>query len=397
MTLKDIAHETGVTTPTVSRALSNPGRVSAQTAKLVWDAADRLGYDRTAITPVTKVPATGAFAVLCTDLARSFYHQNFVAIQAAAKAVGWDVIVCDAAENPKRERPALERVLDIVDGVILVAPRMSDNAIKMIAKQKPTVVVSRHVRGVSSILPDTADAMRQAADHLASLGHEEITWLAGPSNSWMSAARRQGLEDHCARIGVRLFKTGPGRGTIEAGRQAVAQFLDRPTTAVVAYNDDMAAGFMLRMQELGRRIPEDVSVVGIDNVHLAEVLEPGLTTLGVVDYSIGRQAVERLLRAIESHADLDPDELGERVRMRLVVRQSTGPAPGRAMDAVPDAAASDDPPTASDGRRQDVAVAQVVVDGTGDPGQVDDGQSGQQQQAEADAQAGQVGDRPDDR
>ncbi|MCC2593910.1 LacI family transcriptional regulator [Tessaracoccus sp. OS52] len=326
VTIADVARAAGVATSTVSRALSNPGRVSVGTARMVWQTADRLGYRGGTVRPARRSTSTRVIAVSSFDLAHAYYMHTIASIQRAATALGWDIIVVDAHRNPKAERKSVERVIPVVDAVVLTSPRMSDEAVLAIAKQRPTVVVSRHVRGVPSIEPDSATGMAMVVEHLADLGHRSITWLAGPRNSRINDIRRQAIEMECRSRGILMRRTPSQTGTMEGGRLASQAWLDQRTTAVIAYNDDMAVGFMQTLKGLGVKVPDEVSVVGIDNQPLAEIVVPGLTSLGLTGGSIGQKAMDRIVTLTEDDADAEVDDV-HFMPMQLAVRDSTGKAP----------------------------------------------------------------------
>ena len=330
VTLADVACAAGVAQSTVSRSLSNPGRVSVNTARIVWNAADALGYRGTPVRPPRRSTGGKIIGVSSFDLGHSHYLGIIASIQRAATSLGWDIIVVDAHRDPTAERKAIERIIPLVDAVVLTSPRMSDEAIHSVARQRPTVVAARHVRGVPSIEPNTPEGMRLAVQHLADLGHRSITWLAGPRNSRINDIRRQAIELECQKRGILLRRTPAQQGTVDGGRLAAQDWHKHRTTGVIAYNDDMAAGFLMSLGRLGLSAPKDVSLIGIDNQPLAQVVEPALTSLGLVGgTTTGHLAVARIVELMEEDEDCDVDD-AQLVPMTLVVRESTGPAPGLA-------------------------------------------------------------------
>jgi len=233
------------------------------------------------------------------------------------------LLLADAQESDVLEREALKRVLPSVDGIVLASTRMTDSSIRMIAKQRPMIVLNRAVPDVPSVVTDIPRGMRRAAEHLGMLGHDSITYVAGPEASWTDGMRWRQLQDAAVELELTVRRIGPYPPIVNGGMRAVAEFLEHPTSAVVAYNDLIAIGLMRGLQDRGVQVPQDVSVVGIDNVFGADLVTPGLTTVAAPVRSLGTIAVRNLV-ALIGGAD---SRVGEAivVPVRLVVRASTAP------------------------------------------------------------------------
>jgi LacI family transcriptional regulator, repressor for deo operon, udp, cdd, tsx, nupC, and nupG len=322
VTIYDVARAAGVAPSTVSRAFSRPGRVNATTAERIRQVADELGYRTNPLARALSTAHTGMIAVMVSDVANPFYAEVIRGAQTAAAEAGCTILLADAQESGTRERAALERLLPTVDGVVLAGTRMSDSAIRMIAKQKPVIVLNRAVVDVPSVVTDNASGARRAVEHLAGLGHESLAYAAGPEASWADAKRWQSLRDAAGDLDLRIRRLGPFSPDLRGGLSAAEALADQPATAVVAYNDQVAIGLVRGLTALGQHVPQDVSVVGFDNIDAAGLVTPGLTTIAAPLRVEGRSAVEHLMAIIDGAAP----RVGRSMVLpvRLVVRESTG-------------------------------------------------------------------------
>jgi LacI family repressor for deo operon, udp, cdd, tsx, nupC, and nupG len=319
VTIYDVARAAGVAASTVSRAFSRPGRVNAATAERIRQVADGLGYRTNPLARALSTARTHMLAVLVSDIANPVYAEMVRGVQAAATEAGYTVLLADSQESDRQERAALERALPSVDGVVLAGSRMSDAAIRVIAKQKPVVVLGRAVVDVPSVVPDNPRGARLATAHLAGLGHSALTYVAGPEASWADGVRWRSLLETADEL--RLRRIGPFSPDVAGGVRAAAELLAQPTSAVVAYNDLLAIGVVRGLRGRGVRVPADVSVVGFDNIGAAELVTPGLSTVAAPLHAGGAAATRALLAMVQGA----PGSTGAPVLLpvRLVVRGST--------------------------------------------------------------------------
>jgi LacI family transcriptional regulator, repressor for deo operon, udp, cdd, tsx, nupC, and nupG len=294
-TIYDVARACNVAPSTVSRAFSRPGRVSVETAERIRRVAEEIGYHLPPEKQQRPSGTSGMIAILVADLANPFFLDIVQGARAEASRHQHTVLVIDVQESPIDEREAVERVVPVVDGVILATSRMSESAIRMVAKQRPLVVLNRPMPDVPSAVTDNARGMELAVDHLVALGHRTLTYLSGPEASWADGMRWRSVRRAAADRGVRIRRLGPFSPTADGGAAAAVSFLDRPSSAVIAYNDLMAIGLMRALQLRGIRIPDDVSVVGFDDSLDARIVTPALTTVAVPHLALGRFAVQMLL------------------------------------------------------------------------------------------------------
>lgn len=322
-TIYDVARVAGVAASTVSRALSKPGRVSYKTAEHVRQVAEQLGYRSGRIERAVSARGTGMLAMLVADIANPVFFGMIRGAERAATERGFTMLVIETQESEQAEREAVDRLLPVVDGVILSASRMTDAAIRTLAKGAPMVLLNRTVSEVPSVLSDNVQAIKKATEHLVGLGHTSICYLAGPEASWADGMRWRGLREAGLELNLHVRRLGPFLPTMRGGAAAAEQWVLRPSTAVIAYNDLMAIGFLQAVSAAGRCVPRDVSVIGFDNIVDSTLVEPHLTTIAAPLVSIGSAAVSQLLQ----HTPRRLPELAEPVLLpaRLVVRNSTAP------------------------------------------------------------------------
>ncbi|MGQ7787517.1 LacI family DNA-binding transcriptional regulator [Nesterenkonia sp. PF2B19] len=325
-TIYDVAERAGVAPSTVSRALARPGRVSTQTADKVRRAAEALGYGRRPPSPGLTALPTRLLAIVVADIANPVFHDVIRGAEAAAEEAGYTVILFDAQESDERERRAAEQFLPAVDGLVLTSPRLSDAGIHAIAKQRPLITLNRQVRGLPSVLTDSARGTRRAAEHLGAHGHDSLAYVAGPEASWTDGMRWRGAQEAGIDLDIRTRRIGPGVPTVAGGEQAARAWAEAPTTGVICYNDIMAVGFIRRLQATGLDVPTDVSVIGFDNSRIGLLTTPALTSVASPLQHQGEMAVKNLIAIINGAISSEEPVL---LPTKLVERSSSGPASGR--------------------------------------------------------------------
>ena len=321
-TIYDVARVAGVATSTVSRALSNPGRVSFKTAEHVRKVAEEIGYRSTALERALPVQRTMLLAMIVADINNPVFHGMIRGAERTAMHAGYTMLLVETQESEHTEKQALSRVLQAVDGVILSSSRMPDASIRDAAKHRPLVVLNRIVDQIPSVASDNLKAMRKASEHLAGAGVGEITYLAGPEASWSDGMRWRGLRAAGPELNLKVRRIGPNTPTMAGGRLAATKWRGNQTRGVIAYNDLLAIGFIQAVMLAGYRVPEDVCAIGFDNSLDSSLVEPRLTTIAAPLVSLGSAAVNRLLkRSWHEEAELAEPVL---LPTRLVVRDSTG-------------------------------------------------------------------------
>jgi LacI family transcriptional regulator len=318
-TIHTVAAAAGVATSTVSRALSNPTRVSAATRERVTRVARELGYAPHAR---SGAPKTRAIAVVVADIANPFYYDVIRGTARQLRAADYTQVLVDTEESGELEADLIERMRPQVDGLVLAASRLSDRAIAALAGTIPVVVMNRTVPRVPTVVADTASGMTQAIEHLVSLGHTSVAYVAGPDRSWANALRWRTLSAGADRLGITVTRVGPFSPSRDSGSAAADAVLNAGVTACVAYNDLLALGMLARFADRGVSVPGDISVVGCDDIFGADFCQPALTTISTPIEQAGRAAVTLLLGIIESRAGGNRD--GIVLPTHLTVRASTG-------------------------------------------------------------------------
>jgi DNA-binding LacI/PurR family transcriptional regulator len=319
----DVASAAGVAPSTVSRALAKPGRVSFRTAEHVREVAARLGYRTDLRNRRVEGRSTSMLAMVVADITNPVFYGMIRGAERTAVHAGYTMVLVETQESEEAEHALLSRILPSVDGVVLTSSRLSDAAIRGVAKIAPLVVLNRVVDQVPSVASDNVRAVKRAVEHLVGFGHRSLSYLAGPDASWASGMRWRGLLEAGHELDVTVRRLGPHLPTMSGGRQAAEAWLASPTTGVVAYNDLVAIGFVQAVAQAGLRVPEDVSVVGFDNIRDAALVQPPLTTIASPLVSLGSAAVNHLLATSRVATERDSAFV---LPARLVVRGSTGPA-----------------------------------------------------------------------
>lgn len=322
VTIYDVAKAAGVAPSTVSRTFARPGRVNAETAARIRQVAEELGYRANPIGQGLSTAQTRLIGLMISDVANPFYAQLIRGAQLAANDAGYEILLSDCRESGTRERAALERLVPVVEGFVIGSSRMPDSTLRTIAKQRPMVVLNREMRDVPSVITDNVGGMRAAVDLLRALGHESVVYVAGPEASWAEGVRFRALRDYGTATGVHTHKVGPFLPTFEGGLSAGRQLLDKPPTAVIAYNDLMAIGVMHALLTAGLKVPEQVSVIGFDDILTSRLILPPLTTVAAPTRQMGITAVNNLIAITKGAKHGGGGAL--MVPTQLKVRGSTG-------------------------------------------------------------------------
>ena len=319
VTIYDVARHTGVSPSTVSRALNKPGRINQHTEKRIRDAAAELGYRLNPMARALHTGRTGTLALLVSDITNPVYFDLIRGAERVAAGAGSTMILAESQESPERERASVEKLQPAVDGVVLVGSRLSDDDIRDLAEVKPLIVVNRGVPGIPSVVPDIEPGVGELLDHLQSLGHRSIGYLSGPTASWINQVRWSALFDRAVERGLSIVELGPTAPTREGGAAMLPRVRAAAVTAVVAYNDLMAMGLLRACRDAGIGVPEDLSIVGFDDIFGADLTSPTLTTVRSPMRELGEHAVRSLLAEID---DVLPHR-AVTLTTQLVVREST--------------------------------------------------------------------------
>lgn len=324
VTIYDVAAQAGVAPSTVSRAFSRPGRVSAATHAKVMAAAKILGY-RTEVPDLQEREGQQhRLAIEIPDITNPFFAELVAGMREAAHDLDYLLLLVDSSEDETRERRGLERALEIVDGFILAGSRLSDAALAQMTKRLPVLVLNRRVAGLDSLTPDYEHGMAQVIAHLDEQGVREVVYVAGPVNSWSDSERWRAARIEARARGMSIRRRGPFIPTASGGEEAFDELRGELPHAVICYNDLIALGFLVSALRAGVQVPQELSVIGHDDIPLARLVGGGLTTVVSPKRAQGRAAVERLTRRIENPSSIRLPVEGA-LPVRLVPRGSSGP------------------------------------------------------------------------
>jgi LacI family transcriptional regulator, galactose operon repressor len=330
-TIYDVARLAGVSTATVSRALNGTGQIAPATRAAIDAAVARLGYHPNTAAQSLVTRSTQTIALLLPDITNPFYAALVSGIQDRALEAGYTMLLCTTEGDPEREEQYLSllraKQVDgvLVDGLVLPPDRIT----RFVRDGLPIVCLDRDID--STLVPlvqvDNRLGARLATEHLLSLGHERIAHVAGPPDLGISEERIEGYRDAHRTAGIRLDPEliSVGSFTEEGGYEAARSLLaSRVFTAVFAANDLSALGVLSALAEAGRRVPDDISVVGFDDLRLSRFTTPPLTTVHQPAGEIARHATDLLL---ELAGGRKVDRMLHLLEPELVVRRSTAAPP----------------------------------------------------------------------
>lgn len=301
-TMRQVAQRAGVALATVSRAFSEPRRLSPATLKRIEQASAELDYTMNVNARALRGRASGVVLVLLPDIGNPFFSVLLKGIEEAARETGQAVLIGDTAGDPAlRERSARQIQARAADALILLdgqVPFRPGSRAREQLLRAPVVAVSERVleASVPYVGIDNVVAAREVAALLAEAGHRRVAHLGGPGDNILSAERARGFAAGAAAHGLTIVGTVGGRFSIASGRDAAATILSWPErpTAVFAANDEMAMGFADGVKAHGLQVPDDISVVGFDDIAFAELFAPALTTVRQPRHAMGRAAVAML-------------------------------------------------------------------------------------------------------
>ncbi|MER5689579.1 LacI family DNA-binding transcriptional regulator [Streptomyces sp. NPDC002205] len=321
VTIRDVAKAAGVSASTVSRALSLPDIVDPCTRERVLRTADQLGYQPNRAARGLITGRTGNLGLIVPDLANPFFPMVIKGIQAQARDADYAVFLADSDEKPALEIGLVRALAIQVDGIILCSPRMSDGELREAAGCAPVVLVNRRSGLLPAGLVDNAGGLREAVDHLVSLGHRRIGFVAGPRSSWSSGERLRAVRAAAETVRVELVEIGNFAPQFKGGVVATDATLASDVTAVITYNDLMALGLIQTLASQGVEVPRRLSVIGIDDIPTSAMVHPSLTTLCVPKEQAGRVSVDLMVQLLaDPKADFHPQRT---LPTKLIVRNTT--------------------------------------------------------------------------
>ena len=344
-TMSDVAKKAGVSAATVARVLYNNGYVKQETRDAVESAVEETGYRPNMVARGLRTSRSYTLGLVVSEMRLNAFHPAVAhVIQIEALRQGYTVLTLNNNADPHMEAAGVQRFLDHhVDAVIFCSAIDPKNVRQIASNGIPTVQVERQVAAVGgTVTVDAHDGMREAIDHLCELGHRNFAFLGGDVDSsfreenhteTVEAGRERVFREALLRHGIKVPQThlvsapyyDETKPVRQPGHAAMRRLLalEPRSTAVVCGSDMLAASALQAISEAGLLVPQDISIIGYDDT-LAEILTPALTSIAQPIHELGTEAVTMALAAIET-----PSTALRNVstRTRLVIRESTGPAP----------------------------------------------------------------------
>ena len=312
-TIADVARLAGVSKATASRAFSRPELVTPGTAQRVHDAADKLGFVVNNAARLLAGGRSGILALAVPTLDNSYFSPIIAGAQARADASGYQLTVVVYPLETVAELPHLTRLGRQVDGLIVVAPRGTDDLIRSALGATPAVLVDREIVGVTSVVADTASAFGALVDHITRDGHRRIVYVGGPEGSWQDLQRTRAVREAAQRAGADLTIIGPYPSTFAAGAQAAKNVRAFAPTAVIPYATAIGLGVRFSYLMAGEQPP----LVSSERSIVEALDEPGSPAIDVDGHELGRVAADMLITRIAA-----PDAPPTRMRLDVSFEQA---------------------------------------------------------------------------
>ena len=330
VSIRDVAERAGVSIATVSRTVNHISTVNPELARRVWLAVEEVGY-----LPNTQARAlvsgrSRMLGLIVSEITNPFFPELVQEFENLAVAQGYEVLIGSTNYEPERTESLIRRVLQRnVDGVAVMTFGIEEDLVqKLVEREFPLVFVDAgpDLPNIRVLKVEYGEGIRQGVQHLAALGHRNIAFISGPLRLRSAAARRDAFLKSMAELGLTVPSKHlvEGSHTMEGGITAMEKLiaLDELPTAVMCSNDMTAIGVLHALYRTTFKVPDDISVVGYDDIHLAQFMLPPLTTVRMSCKDLATAAVEALRAGIESDHTL-ATKTEWRIPTRLVVRQST--------------------------------------------------------------------------
>jgi DNA-binding LacI/PurR family transcriptional regulator len=330
MNIREIARRAGVSTATVSRAINRIPTVDPHLSKRVWKIAEEMGYYPSTQARALVSGKSRTLGLIVSEITNPFFPEIVQSFENIAVQHNYEILLSSTVDDPKRMEFAARRMIERrVDGVAVLTFGREESLLEHFRFRKLPVVfvdIGSHAPAVGEIRIDYRHGIRQAVQHLAALRHSSIAFIMGPESLKSAQARRAALEKSMQEIGLSVppqFIVA-GDHTMQGGMRALTELmkLPEPPTAVVCSNDMTAIGVLREAYDRGIVIPGEFSVVGFDDIHLAQFMIPPLTTVQMSQAELSKLAVTALIQQVEAK-NTDPRRDEYLLTTTLVLRRST--------------------------------------------------------------------------
>ncbi len=340
MKIAEVARRARVSTATVSRTVNNPQVVDPKTAERVWKAIEELRYYPNSQARSLVSGRSRILGLIVSDITNPFFPELIKGFEDMAILNGYEILVSSTNYDSARMALCVRRMLERkVEGVAIMTSEMDKHLTDQLARRNVPMVfldVGTPGAGISNIKVDYVMGVNEAMEHLLSLGHRRIGFISGPLTLKSARIRRSAFLRSLGAHGIdkdsRLVEAGDH--TVDGGLAAMTRMLGSKCapTALLASNDLTAIGVMRAVRRAGLAVPRDMSIVGFDDIRLAEFTEPPLTTVRLSRGELAESALRALLRDIDGQAE-PHRRVDHVVATHLVIRETTGPAPGSGTSA----------------------------------------------------------------
>lgn len=326
--IRAVAELAGVSTATVSRAISNPDKVSEKALKKVQEAIKQIGYKPNMMARNFRFHRAYSVLVLVPDLANAFFSTVVKGIEDVARAKGYSILLGDTRDSLEREKDYLKLLSTRqADGVIQLRPHRPEDETTFVDADFPIVNACGCVgTPYPTVRIDNAAAQKTIVDYLISLGHKRIGAVTGLKDNPHSIRRLNGYKEALAQAGLPYDDTLVFEGDYSkwSGLNAATQFvhMDKRPTAVVSFNDEMAIGLIKGFKTAGLSVPSDVSITGFDDMEISKYIDPTLTTISQPATELGKTAMNLLFRLLDNKEISQTEYV---LPFEFLVRESTAP------------------------------------------------------------------------
>jgi LacI family transcriptional regulator len=328
MKIQEVARRAGVSTATVSRTINNPSMVDPKTAKRVWKAVEDLGYYPNSLARSLVSGRSRILGLIVSDITNPFFPELIKGFEDVAIHHSYEILVSSTNYDSGRMALCVRRMLERkVEGVAIMTSEMDNHLVEQLAHRNVPMVfldVGPTGKGISHVVVDYAMGVNEAVEHLLSLGHRRIGFISGPLDLKSARIRRSAFLRSLSRYGIDEDKrlVEEANHTVDGGFEAMARMLESKCspTAVLASNDLTAIGMMRAVRRAGLSVPQDISVVGFDDIRLAEFTEPPLTTVRLSRSELAEHAFHALL---PDSGEPSSGKSDRKMETHLVVREST--------------------------------------------------------------------------
>lgn len=334
MSIKEVARRTGLSTATVSRAINQSALVRPRTAEKVRRVVRELGYYPNTQARALALGKSRIFGLIISDIVNPFFPEVVKSFEFAAIHSGYEVIVANTDYSSERMGVCVRRMIERqVDGVAILTSEIDPRLLSELSDRRLPIVfldVGKPGPLISNISVDYSKGIAEAVRHIVSLGHQRIGFISGPGTLKSALTRRAAFMQCMSNSGIdgrgRIIVEGNHK--VDGGQIAMTHLLASPNrpTAVLTSNDLTAIGALGAIHRSGLRVPDDISIIGFDDIELSQFTQPPLTTIRLSRDEVGRKAFDALYRAVEGSRH---EGHNIKVGTRLVLRESTASAPTR--------------------------------------------------------------------